>query len=100
MQHTVHHAILADRSRCGQQSIAAFCAFAMCNIRVKRIAGPGWQPGLRWSPGERGNDGDAEKSSAKNMSRNIFRDFCRAGARPRSKPPRAKHLVQDRKSVV
>ena len=40
----------------------------------------------------RGNDGDAEKSSAKNMSRNIFRDFCRAGARPRSKPPRAKQL--------
>src|SRR5437588_3738793 len=54
MQHTVHHAILADRSRCGQQSIAAFCAFAMCNIRVKRIAGPCWQPGLRWSPGEGG----------------------------------------------
>src|SRR6266404_9970033 len=35
----------------------------------------------------RPNDGDDEKSSAKNISRNIFCDFCRAGARPRSKPP-------------
>jgi hypothetical protein len=60
----------------------------------ERIAGPCWQPGLRWFAWRSGNDGDAEKSSAKNMSRNIFRDFCRAGARPRSKPPRAKQLDQ------
>ena len=41
----------------------------------------------------RGND-DAGKSSSKNISRNIFSDFCRSRARSRSQPSRVEQLVR------
>jgi len=61
---------------------------------VRPVGGGPYPLLIGWSPAKGGNDDDATKSSAKNISRNIFSDFCRARARPRSQPSRVERLVR------